>query len=324
MKKNIFLILFLCIFVSFPIFSQENIASHSYCVLNITKQEIVSHKNSLQQLPPASTVKLLTAMVVLDNKFWNQEFVTSPKAVAVEPTKLGLENGDKMIVKDLLHALLLKSANDVAIILAEGVAGSVETFAQLMNEKAKQLGCQQSNFVTPNGLPAKNQYSCAYDLAVIAANASCYSQIREILNCPSTYITSSSGKKYYIKTGNKLSIGKYPVYGKTGWTTRAGNTFCGFTTINNEHFAIAVLKVPRRKQMWEDILHLLGLKDKVHILEKTKANIQRLLHKKGYYKGKLDGRLGPKSIEAIKKFQKDNNLEVDGKVGPNTWDALNQ
>jgi D-alanyl-D-alanine carboxypeptidase len=323
--KKIFILLLFC-----SILYAQEITSQSYCVLNITDCKIVSHKNALVPIPPASTVKLLTAMVVIDHHVLEQEFVTSAAAVAVAPTKLGLEKGDKMKCKDLLYALLLHSANDVAVVLAEGIAGSVSQFAVLMNQKAKQLGCNHSNFVTPNGLPdtrtrkKEEQYSCAYDLVAIAANASRYELIRNILACPVITLTTAFGKKFTIKSGNELLFGKHPVYGKTGYTDASRNTFCGFTTIGNKEYAVSIMKAPKRPVMWSELLLILGLQNTTVCLPKTMQNIQKLLAEKGYYKGKIDGRRGVKTIEAIKKFQQDSHLEVDGLVGPATWQLLNK
>lgn len=320
---------FFILFLFCSILYAQDITSESYCLMNITDCKIVSHKNALAPIPPASTVKLLTAMVVIDHNVLEQEFVTSAAAVAVAPTKLGLEKDDKMKCKDLLYALLLHSANDVAVVIAEGVAGSVSQFAILMNQKAKQIGCNHSNFTTPNGLPDTQtrkkveQYSCAYDLAVIAANASRYELIRTILACPVITLNTSLGKKFTVKSGNELLFSKPPVYGKTGYTDASRNTFCGFTKIDSKEYVVSIMKSPKRQVMWNELRLILGLKNIV-CLPKTKQNIQKLLAEKGYYKGKIDGRPGPKTIEAIKKFQQDHNLEVDGLVGPATWQLLNQ
>lgn len=310
---------YICILLLF-LFSTytKAIYSKSYCIINGNKK-IIAGKKYLKARAPASTVKLLTAMVVLDKINPNAYLVTPKAATHVSPTKLYLKQGEKLTCYDLLSALLLKSANDAAVVLAYGVAGGQRKFCQLMNQKAKKIGCKNSYFITPNGLPARGQHSCAYDLALIALHARKYKTIKKILTLRRKVVKTSFGRTMKLKTYNRL-IHKH-IYGKTGWTIRAQNTFAGFyTSSSGKRYAIAVMGTPRRKLMWRDIEKLTGASQRT--LHKNTKTLQKLLKTKGYYTGKIDGICGPKTKTAIKRFQQANKLKVDGIAGPNTWKKL--
>ncbi len=314
--------------------AEPSLGCQAYCVIDATSQTMLKSKSHLEKMPPASTIKLLTAIVVLDSKMPLDRMLTvSKQATLVEATHLSLKEGDQLSCRDLLLAILVQSANDAAIVLAEGVAGSVEKFAELMNQKATQIGCQNSFFVNPNGLPSNppsKQYSCAYDLALIAYTASTFPVIREMLAMPKATI-QMPGRTITLKTHNELLKNpKWLILGKTGYTKSSLNTFAGFVEINGKLLVISVLASPKRKIMWQEIVSLLDLQPAAATLptsgklEKTTTNIQLLLQKKGYYTGKIDGKLGPQTQAAIKKFQEANGLTVDGVVGPKTWQKLSQ
>lgn len=326
--KNILFIITILAFLS--CYLTAEITAKAYCVIDVSSNTIVKSKDQQLKLSPASPIKLLTAMVVLDTIAPEKVLTVSAKATQTVPSKIDLQVGEQLTCKDLLTALLLKSANDVAIVLAEGTSGSVEQFADAMNKKAQTLGCKQSFFVNPNGLTDQRQYSCAYDLAVIAYNASTnYALIREILAMPQAVITTTQGRKIAVENGNKLIKNKPPVYGKTGFTDDSQNTFAGFAEVNGKRMIIAILGVDTREILWKEIKILLDIAPvapttpaKNDILKNTPVNIQTILQKGGYYTGKIDGKIGPQSLEAIKKFQQDFGLKVDGKVGPQTWAKL--
>ena len=309
----------------------ERLGAVAYCVLDGKTQKVVKHQNGFKAYAPASTVKLLTALVAIDRLPLKKVLTTSRQATAVCPIKLGLQTGEQITCQDLLIALLLKSANDAAVVLAEGVAGSQAEFAKLLNERASRIGCKKSHFVTPNGLPARGQYSCAYDLALIAYEASRYTAIREILALKE-YRMTINGRQLRVVTHNKMLWLPHPVYGKTGWTRQAGNTFAGFTVAGEHFLTLAVLGSPRRKILWQELATLSGqAPPRTVSAPRHKANqnesakkIQTLLKRKGFYTGKIDGIFGAKTREAVKTFQKRNGLKVDGIVGPNTLKKLRQ
>lgn len=293
------------------------ISAQTYCVLDRHNLKIVHSRKHLQARAPASTIKLLTAMVVLDRIQPHRLLQVSKFAAGTAPSKIYLRTGERMSSRDLIAAMLLKSANDAAVVLAEGVATTTTRFSRLMNNKARKIGCRNSCFVTPNGLPAKGQYSCAYDLALIAAKASRYSLIRSLLTKKKIIVTTRRGRKIAVYSHNRMLSRQ--LYGKTGWTRKARNTFAGFAAIDgNQAIALAVMGSPRRSKMWNDLRSLLNNPTQIS----RECEIQVILKRLGYYHGKIDGIIGPKSRAAIKAFQRKHRLKVDGIVGKNTWRAL--
>ena len=124
-------------------------------------------KNPELRLLPASTTKLMTALVVIEKAKLTDVVTVSKKAARRPPTRAGLKAGDKVTIETLLYAALMKSANDAAVALAEGVAGSVEDFVALMNMKALAIGANNTHYINANGLPGEGQYITAYDLSKI-------------------------------------------------------------------------------------------------------------------------------------------------------------
>ena len=140
----------------------------SVMVIDARSGEIFYEKNADAPRAAASTQKLLTALIVAERGFLDRSVMVEPVDTMAEPVKLNIKPGETYSRIELLRALLVKSPNDVARCLARDTAGSVEAFAELMNQKARELGATHSHFVNPNGLPMPGQYSSARDLSIIA------------------------------------------------------------------------------------------------------------------------------------------------------------
>ena len=147
------------------------VTAQAVYAVDYTNRQVLFSRNPHGRFYPASTVKLLTALVVLDHKDLKDKVVVSGRATCVQPTKAGLTCGATYTVEDLLEVLLATSANDAAVALAEAVAGTQEKFAWMMNEKAKALGAKDSYFTNPTGLPDRRQLTSAYDLTLISRAA---------------------------------------------------------------------------------------------------------------------------------------------------------
>ena len=198
---------------------------------------ILYEKNSREAYYPASITKILTALVILENCDLDETVTFSNEAVnTLEPgaSILGARAGDQLSVRECLYALLLQSANEVANALAEHCSGSIDAFAELMNEKARSLGCTSSNFANPSGLNDENHYTSAYDMALISQAAFSNPTFVEIDS--TTYYDVPAGKlkqypdgwRYYahhrmLKKNDSLYYDGV-VGGKTGYTSLAGNT----------------------------------------------------------------------------------------------------
>ena len=236
--SKILLISFLLINFSSFSFAEETFPatdSPSVILIDAKNGQVLYEKNSHTHLYPASITKVMTALLVLENCKLDEKVTASKNAImSVEPgsSSAGLVPGEILTVEQLLYALMLKSANESANILAEHVGGSIENFATLMNKRAKELGALDSHFVTPNGLHSVNHYSSAYDMALITRQAMTIPEFREIVSTVSYEIppTNKNSKANPFSNGNKLIRKKNNYYYqyatgiKTGYTTKAGHS----------------------------------------------------------------------------------------------------
>jgi serine-type D-Ala-D-Ala carboxypeptidase (penicillin-binding protein 5/6) len=190
--------------------------------------------------PVASTQKLLTALLIIQNGNLDRINRVIAADCQVEPTKLGFRRGDTYTTRQLLGGLLVHSCNDAAVCLARNQAGSIAGFAQQMNAKAFSLGATQSHFVNPNGLPVPGQYSTARDMARIAFAAYHVPVLREYMRMPGFTFTYSSGRHRYFDATNKL-IGRSPMFTgmKTGYTGSSGRCLISSAS-NGSHEIILV------------------------------------------------------------------------------------
>ena len=214
-------------------------------------------RNPNLRLPPASTTKVLTALVVLEGGDLERNVPVSRYASKMQPSKIWLRPGWVLNIEDLLYAILLKSANDASVVLAEGIAGSVPKFAERMNATARALGATRSHFVNPNGLPAGGHVSTVHDLARIMHHGLKSPQLRKILSTRSIAIRPREGsnRRITLKSKNRfLGRADMQVIGKTGWTRRAGRCFVGAATADGREILVAVLG---SKNLWEDLERLI-------------------------------------------------------------------
>ena len=239
--KHTLLILFLIIITLFgfihPVFavdgnnSQKDIninditTNSSSCLLMDAKTgKIIYAKNAYEKMYPASTTKLMTAILTLENCKLTDTAIVSHNAIYSIPvgySHASLKEDEELTIEQLLNVLLIPSANDAAIVLAEHISGSVEEFSKLMNEKAKSLGCLNTNFVNPNGIQNKNHYSTAYDLALIGKYALKFPDIKRI----------AMVKQYTLPTTNK--------YDKTDRIFNATNGLINDDVLNKNYYEYA-------------------------------------------------------------------------------------
>lgn len=183
---------------------------------------ILYEKNGNKQTPMASTTKIMTAIVVLENANLKDTVTITSKAAGTGGSRLGLKKNDKITVNDLLYGLMLRSGNDAAVALAIHVGGSIEGFAQMMNDKAKEMELTNSHFVVPHGLDNEGHYTTAYELAKMADYALNVAKFKEIVSCQTATIYINGYAKV-INNTNQLLGSISGVYGvKTGFTNGAG------------------------------------------------------------------------------------------------------
>ena len=186
------------------------IYSDSAILLENSTGKILYEKNSEQKMYPASTTKIMTAILAIENGNLNDEVTVSKTALAEmkpEYSSAYLSEGEIMSVENLLKVLLVHSANDASNVLAEYVSGSIPQFVNLMNEKAKQLGCKNTNFITTNGIHDDNHYTTSKDLAIIARYCMKNSTFRNIVSSRTCTIpaTNKSKERVYKSTNDLLN-----------------------------------------------------------------------------------------------------------------------
>lgn len=205
--------------------------SNSSILIDSTTGQILYEHNAYEKTYPASTTKLMTAILTLENCNLSDSVTINKDALNGIPksyTTAALKAGESLTVEQLLHVLLIPSANDAANVLAYHIAGSIDNFAIMMNSKAKEIGCQNTHFVNPSGIHDDEHYSTAYDMALIGKYANTFEKIREIATQTSYSLPNlPDGKERVFKTTNTLITPKNKYYYeyatglKTGYTDKA-------------------------------------------------------------------------------------------------------
>ena len=245
----------------------DDIDALSAVALDGNTGKILFAKNPHLKIPPASTTKLVTAMVVLDNLPLNAKVKISKNAASTPSIPPKLYPGEVYTVKDLLYLMLMKSSNQAAVALAEAVAGSEDNFAVLMNEKVKSLGLKESHFSTASGLPAPNQYTTSYDLAMILYEALKYNIIKKIISTRIKVIKSAKGRTLIIKNTNHLlrdpSLRGEIIGGKTGFTRASKHCLVNAINFHGRLIITSVLGAPKRSILWADSKKLIKFSELV-------------------------------------------------------------
>ncbi len=230
--------------------TDPKISAESAILTDAATGQILWEKNARVRRPMASTTKIMTAIVVIENCKMTDVVTASKNATNTPYTSLNLRTGEQIEVKDMLYALLIRSANDAAVALAEHVAGSVEGFAETMNDKAKEIGANDTHFVTPNGLNAPGHYSTAYDLALITSYACRIPVFNEIVCTKSKRITRSINQEDLSIVAKSKFMKGYPGADgvKSGYIKEAGKCFVGSATRDGWRLISAVLNDPNTQE----------------------------------------------------------------------------
>ena len=227
LKKIIVTTLLLCIF---PAKGYAAITSaESSIVISGDTRQILYNENAFEKMGMASTTKIMTAIVALENGNTSDLFTVSYNAQNQEGSSIYLRAGDKITLEDLLYGLMLNSGNDAAVAIAEGISKNVDEFVDLMNEKAKELGCRNTQFKNPNGLSDPEHYSTAYDLALIMAYAMENEAFVKIVSTKEYQIKNESSVTYLRNHNKLLWQTEECIGGKTGFTKANGRCLvsCG-------------------------------------------------------------------------------------------------
>lgn len=246
-KRLIFTILFIALFFvnSNKIYGEfGNISENSAIVLDGDSSSILYSKNINEKIFPASTTKILTAILAIENLNLNTLVTVTKDEIDSIPygsSIMYLKAGDVLTVKDLLYGLLLSSGNDAAIVLADTVSGSVPNFVKLMNNKLKELNCIHSHFTNPHGFHDDNHFSTAYDMALLMKYASHNEAFREICETDEYLLKTSNITRKLENTDLLLSSKlEYTIGGKTGYTDEAGNVFICYSKFEGKNIVCGV------------------------------------------------------------------------------------
>ena len=254
-----------------------NLNSHAAVLLDGDTGRILYGKNEKKVLPMASTTKIMTCILALENSGLDTEVEISDRAASMPEVKLHVRKGEKYRLEDLLYSLMLESHNDTAVAIAEAIGGSVENFADMMNGKAAELGCDDTYFLTPNGLDAEDKESgkihstTAADLARILRYCISLSPAKEeflaITRAPSHAFSDLSGTRSFscLNHNALLTSMEGAVSGKTGFTGKAGYCYVGAVKKGEKLFIAALLDCgwpPHRTYKWQDMRKLVTYGDK--------------------------------------------------------------
>ena len=231
--------------------------SRRYIVYDRISKSMIIGKNEDIKSAMASTTKIMTTIVILEKADLNEKVTVSAKAGGTGGSRLGLKRGDKASVKDLLYGLMLRSGNDAAVALAEHVGGSVKGFAELMNEKASELGLTNTHFVTPHGLDDANHYTTALELAKLTDYAMDNETFAKIVGTKSTTIYINNQPRQINNTNELLGVLNGVVGVKTGFTNNAGRCLVTETKRNNMDIITIVLGADTKKDRTKDSVNLI-------------------------------------------------------------------
>lgn len=265
MKKILFIIFFINIFTYNIALASQNstlnlptVNSNNIIVLDRKTLLPLYEKNAYQKTAMASTTKILTCIIALENSKKTDIVTVSKKASSVSGSCLGLNSNTKITMNDLLYGLMLRSGNDCAVAIAEHISDSIEDFSILMNQKAFELGLFNSNFVTPHGLDNENHYTTAYDLALLTNYALKNPDFKKIVSTKKATI-SYNNSIAEISNTNEL-LGNFDgVYGvKTGFTFEAGRCLVSACKRDSLDIIVVVLGADTKSIRTKDSKNLIN------------------------------------------------------------------
>lgn len=223
-----------------------SVSANQAALVNAATGEMLFGKNEHQKAYPASTTKIMTALVALEiceeqGISLEQEVVIPKEATLVEGSSIYLKTGEKIKIRDLLYGMMLRSGNDAATAVAMTLGGSYESFLRRMNQCAQNMGCENTNFLNPTGLFDENHYTTASDLARISVEAMKNQDFRDIVGCQS-WETSGEGESYRVFNNKNKTVYQYEgATGiKIGYTQNSGRTLVA-SSARGEHQLICVV-----------------------------------------------------------------------------------
>lgn len=241
------IILIFFIFYSFAVpvngHAKPDVSANNAILIEQSTGRVLYEKNAHDMESIASITKVMTAVLAIESEKMSEKAVASRKAIYTEGSSIYLEQGEKMLIEDLVYGLMLRSGNDAAIAISEHIGGSEEGFVHLMNDKARWLGMTNTNFDNPHGLDSDSHYSSAYDMALLMRYAMQNEEFRKITGTASY---QSENRSYSWQNKNKLLTQLYEscTGGKTGYTRKTGRTLITSASKNDMDLIAVTLDAP--------------------------------------------------------------------------------
>ncbi len=229
-----------------PAFAAVGVSAESAVLMCANNGEILFSRNADRQLSMASTTKIMTSLIALEYAMPETEVVVTKEMVSVEGTSMGLMPGDSVSLKELVYGMLLQSGNDAANTVAYIIGGGPDGFAKLMNERAREIGMENTNFVTASGLDDENHYSTAYDMALLASECINNPEFAEICRQKTAKLTYGNPPYARTLTNHNKLLWKYPdsIGIKTGFTKKSGRCLVSAAERNGVTLIAVTLNAP--------------------------------------------------------------------------------
>ena len=294
MKKICGILLSLLVLFPFNISAMELATNaSSVIVMEPTTGEIIYERNSHERRHPASMTKIMTMLLVMeaiekDIIKWDDIVTVSSNASGMGGSQILLETGEQMSVYDMFKGLAVASGNDAAVALAEKIAGTEEMFVKMMNDRAKELGLQDTNFKNCHGLDDANHYSSAYDMAIMAKELVKHEKIFEFTSIYEDYLRKGTDRSFWLVNTNKLVRFYKGVDGlKTGYTSEAGFCITATANINDMRIITVVMGEPDSETRNKDVSSVFDYVYAQYGLQKI-VDTETILDEVSVEKGKVE------------------------------------
>ena len=239
----------------------------SAIVMDVDTGDILYEKYAHERHYPASITKVMTCLLAVENGNVNDEITVSENVmsqVEMDSSRIGLQAGETLTLRDALYGMMLNSGNECALTIAEYVSGSTESFADMMNERARKLGCTDTHFVNPNGIHNEEHYTSCYDMALIGCAAYQYPEFKKLISSQSYTIPETNlneardlwQENRLIWAGNKDYYYQYCTGGKTGYTETSLATLISFSERDGRRFVTVVMKCNPTTESYSDTIKL--------------------------------------------------------------------
>ncbi|GKU24021.1 D-alanyl-D-alanine carboxypeptidase [Clostridium folliculivorans] len=278
-----FLLISLLIGNNITVYGKDLTPSARYVLaMDRNSKQVLYNKNGYMPVPMASTTKIMTALITLQNKNLNEKVVISKNAASIRGSTVGFRSGEEISIHELVFGLMTRSGNDAAIALAEAQAGSVENFAKVMSSFATSLGLMDAHFESPHGLDSQNHYSSAYDMALLTSVAMQNEKFREIA------AVKELRKEKYGFTRDYTNINKIlhripEANGvKTGYTGQAGKCLVSSVNLNGRDIIIVVFNCPDRWEATAKVYDYIKENYDFHSVAVSEAIGKEAVEKNGY------------------------------------------